>query len=60
MTAKTGGKYPCLTNRNCPVFAFCNDGHCVCSDELSGDGENCQARENNLILYVCYDMNNGT
>ena len=55
MTAKTGGSYPCLTNKNCPTYAACVADNCLCRDELSGDGENCKAGQDNLIfLYLCH------
>ena len=50
MTAKTGSNYPCLTTKNCPLYASCVDDNCICRDEMSGDGENCEAGENNVIF----------
>ena len=52
MTAKTGGKYPCLSDENCPIYAACYSDQCFCMNGLSGDGENCEAGENNLIFYM--------
>ena len=60
MAAKTEGRYPCLTDKNCATYAHCHDGKCLCSDELYGDGEKCKPGENNLTFYVCHYMNDRT
>ena len=52
VTAKTGNYYPCLTNKNCPTYAACVADKCLCRDELSGDGENCTAGENNFFIFM--------
>ena len=58
LTAKTGGKYPCLTDKNCPKFARCEEYKCVCRQELTGDGENCVLRKNYLIIYALIAVHN--
>ncbi|XP_022789594.1 tenascin-like [Stylophora pistillata] len=36
------GKFPCLTDKNCPRYSECVDKRCKCRHELIGDGEKCK------------------
>ncbi|CAH3192723.1 unnamed protein product, partial [Porites evermanni] len=41
--ADAHGRYPCLTDNNCPHYSKCIKNRCTCRYELIGNGETCKA-----------------
>ncbi|KAJ7393561.1 hypothetical protein OS493_006546 [Desmophyllum pertusum] len=40
--ADKNGRYPCLTDKNCPLYSECVNNRCSCRHELTGNGETCK------------------
>ena len=54
LVADAHGKYPCLTDNNCPHYSKCVENRCTCRFELIGDGEKCKACKYSRSLLDAY------